>query len=188
MLHAKETRISFSLWLMFAFTLAYLFFIFHRVVSHIIYKKKADKFYYSDRLIGMAKKSCPKTEPKINHLTPLPPLPPSSFMVFKRFLKWHSPYLNSILLSWHFVNTFSTHWIWPSSNFLQQRKKNDNYHYILLGTRGGVNTVTTRIDLLSSAFHLFFLFGWQYLGPSQPKAPIWSPLPPPPSSSWICSW
>lgn len=75
-------------------------------------------------------------------------------MVFKRFLKWHSPYLNSILLSRHFVNTFSTYWIWPSSNLLQQRKKR-TITTILLGTRGGVNTVTRQIDLLSSAFTYF---------------------------------
>lgn len=73
-------------------------------------------------------------------------------------------YLNSILLSRHFVNTFSTYWIWPSSNFLQQRKKR-TITTNLLGTRGGVNTVTRRVDLLSSAFHLFFLFGWQVFGP-----------------------
>lgn len=81
-----------------------------------------------------------------------------------RFLTWHSPYLNSILLSRHFVNTFSTYWIWPSSNLLQQRKKR-TITTNLLGTRGGVNTVTRRVDLLSSAFHLFFLFGWQVFGP-----------------------
>ena len=81
-----------------------------------------------------------------------------------RFLTWHSPYLNSILLSRHFVNTFSTYWIWPSSNFLQQRKKR-TITTNLLGTRGGVNTVTRRVDLLSSAFHLFFLFGCQVFGP-----------------------
>ena len=88
-----------------------------------------------------------------------------------RFLKWYSPYLNSILLSRHFVNTFSTYWIWPSSNFLQQRKKR-TITTNLLGTRGGVNTVTRRVDLLSSAFHLFFLFGCQVFGPltaSQPS-------------------
>lgn len=83
-----------------------------------------------------------------------------------RFLKWHSPYLNSILLSRHFVNTFSTYWIWPSSNLLQQRKKR-TITTNLLGTRGGVNTVTRRVDLLSSAFHLLFFLVW--------PTSIWAP-------------